>query len=81
MNPSAFPLNTSNAANPGAFDPEPGMDLRDWLAGQALAGLTANSGYISSTTWESAPNLVIASRAYSLADAMLAERAKARGEA
>jgi len=41
-----------------------GMSLRDWFAGQALAGLCARTPDASSA-W-----------AYQLADAMLAERSK-----
>ncbi len=47
-------------------------DLRDWFAGQALAGEMA--------TWETARpedySEKVASRCYAIADAMLAERAK-----
>lgn len=65
-NPSAFP-------QADRFSPqgEPGMSLRDWFAGQALAG------------WMSDPNASIAepelrerlaAGCYEMADAMLAER-------
>lgn len=60
---------------------QPGMTLRDWFAGQALAGLCGNPGgpfqANSSIGWDivnSEPRHV-AGWAYSLADAMLAERA------
>lgn len=43
---------------------DPGMTLRDWFAGQALAGSLAN-GYIRSTQEH-------VERAWELADAMLA---------
>ena len=42
-----------------------GMSLRDWFAGQALAGMLANPD-----------NHVTAATAYDFADAMLAERGK-----
>ncbi|RYG88630.1 MAG: hypothetical protein EON59_03785 [Alphaproteobacteria bacterium] len=42
-NPSAFPVNDANLGGPGAYAAEPGMSLRDWFAGQALAGMTANA--------------------------------------
>ena len=74
-NPPAFP-------RPGFEQPaglQDGMTLRDYFAGQALAGLCANHGFINSASWDAAPNAVIASRAYSLADAMLAEREKGGG--
>jgi hypothetical protein len=63
----AFPIETT--ATPYA----PGMSLRDWFAGQALAGIMSNCTGDGRTTWlpESA-----AFHAYSVADAML----KARGQ-
>ena len=48
----------------------PGMSLRDWFAGQALSGLLADPEM-------NAPPEPVAKVAYSYADAMLAERAKA----
>ena len=61
--------------NPGSTDgslyPELGMSLRDWFAGQALAGLCAN------VAWNglgAAGIKVRAIDAYSIADAMLAAR-------
>lgn len=47
-----------------------GMTLRDWFAGQALAGILVNDG-------KSSP-LAYAAWAYDLADAMLIERAKSK---
>jgi len=46
-----------------------GMSLRDWFAGQALAGLWADHTL-------DAGNDETATRCYLMADAMLAERAK-----
>jgi hypothetical protein len=43
-----------------------GMTLRDWFAGQALAGLLANGGAVS---WEGD-----ATNAYTVADAMIEAR-------
>lgn len=72
-NPPAFP----NSVQPDFQFAEPGMTLRDWFAGQALAGLCANSamfdwnGPITKVrTYESwAVDIATA-----IADAMLAER-------
>lgn len=49
---------------------EGGMTLRDWFAGQALAG---NCGY---PTNEGTVVAALVSEAYAIADAMLAERDK-----
>lgn len=46
---------------------QPGMTLRDWFAGHALAGLCANN-YYPETSCE-----ITALAAYRLADAMIAE--------
>lgn len=56
-----FPAADSNLA--------PSMSLRDWLAGQALAVLLQNTQV---QPWDRG-----CARAYLIADAMLAERAKA----
>ena len=53
-----------------------GMSLRDWFAGQALAGIMANSRLITVLT-ESKQDPT--SCAYQMADFMLAERAKSDG--
>ena len=65
---------TGGPAFPAPYDghgggPE-GMTLRDWFAGQALAGMNA-----ADRRWENG-NLDMAVAAYSQADAMLAEREK-----
>jgi hypothetical protein len=72
-------MNTPNDGGP-AFPPAyaatlprnfpQGMSLRDWFAGQALAGLCANRDYVD----ESYPS--IAEYAYHHADAMLKARNK-----
>lgn len=46
---------------------QPGMSLRDWFAGQALAGMLADSNVTG--TYDK-----LASAAYDMADAMLAAR-------
>lgn len=48
-----------------------GMSLRDWFAGQALAGMTANKVTLAASDARRIPEL-----AFAFADAMLAERAK-----
>lgn len=50
----------------------PGMSLRDWFAGQALAGLLAQSNGSATGSHKEAG----ARWAYEMADAMLAERSK-----
>ncbi len=47
-----------------------GMTLRDWFAGQALSGLTANARYSGPTAKD------VESLAYEIADAMIEEKAK-----
>lgn len=69
-NPAAFPSQLREARDPGDHDPEAGMTLRDWFAGQVLPALAAfgPKGH--------APQDLVAEAAYTYADAMLAERAK-----
>lgn len=74
----AFPTQPINTAKPEKYS---GMSLRDWFAGQALLGMLAHSTRYrpregASSNWHDA----IAEEAGQLADAMLAERAKASGE-
>jgi len=57
----AFPANAGSLRYKG-------MSLRDWFAGQALAGMLAASVH-ESADWQ-----VFAEGAYAAADAMLAER-------
>jgi len=58
----------------GCFDP--GMSLRDWFAGQALAGLLASG--VAAARGQTCED--VAEIAYANADAMLAERAKGGAE-
>lgn len=52
--------------------PVDGMSLRDWFAGQALAGMLADASRSGSVEH-------YVDDAYSIADSMLAERQKERG--
>ena len=61
----------------GAFDTyaHGGMSLRDYFAGQALAGLCANPDLGSSVIFsEDRPDETIAEMAYTVADALIAQR-------
>lgn len=65
---AAFPRPSSNHAGP-----QTGMSLRDWFAGQALAGIMANSKLIIALDNKKQD---LASCAYDMADFMLNERNK-----
>jgi len=62
-NPPAFPRDERYLGHNG-------MSLRDWFAGQALVG------FMAGTAFPSLPSEVRAKACYSLADAMLIEKAK-----
>ena len=64
---SAFPIEGGELS--GLY-PDPGMSLRDWFAGQALAGFSANPQWLDDSWAETAE------AAYEQADAMI----RARGE-
>ena len=64
----AFPVIISSDTDIGAS--ETGMPMRDWFAGQALAG---KCGYGAE---EVIQNVDLAKEAYTIADLMLIERAK-----
>ena len=73
-NPAAFPEHPYGHFESGLTRGfRSGMTLRDWFAGQALAGRMIN-GFASS-----ADGVVHARVAYKLADAMLQEREKDHG--
>lgn len=57
----------------GQYYASPGMELRDWFAGQALAGIMANNNV---GPLNGAYDLNIIDRAYHLADQMVAQRSK-----
>lgn len=72
---------TNPQAFPSDYYGHMGMTLRDWFAGQALAGLTANSGYlVAADSLGDASDYVVRS-AYEFADAMLAHRTKGTPDA
>jgi hypothetical protein len=66
----AFPI--PNDDRPGAYEAHPGMDLRDWFAGQIANGMAAYSG----TSGVSYGPGEIAGRSYEIADAMLRARSE-----
>jgi len=66
-NTPAFPFTYEDGG--GGFIQHTGMTLRDWFAGQALAGLLAKNGEYEKTRYA-------ASSAYEYADAMLEARDK-----
>lgn len=70
-NPSAFP-----ACNEANVNGTMGMTLRDWFAGQALAAVIRQCATDTGVR-KDGPEVHFARKAYALADAMLAERAKA----
>jgi hypothetical protein len=73
------PINDGGPAFPSDYIPgtatTPGMSLRDWFAGQALAGLLSKGQSTSNAkSW-------MPEEAYELADAMLAARERKGGAA
>ena len=71
QNPLAFPVATTSHIH------SEGMTLRDWFAGQALAGLCANAAYLDLLPKVSpASEKALAEVALSIADATLAARNK-----
>lgn len=73
-NPSAFPVNAAALGGPGAYEPDPGMSLRDWFAGQFAPVMQANN--YSNHPADRLTAAGIARASYAMADAMLAEREK-----
>ena len=62
----AYPIPSD--PRPGAYEAHPGMSLRDWFAGQALAGMIAR--YFTGEQ----RHAYAANDAYKFADAMIAAR-------
>lgn len=69
----AFPQDERHD-NGELFRQHGGMTLRDWFAGQALAGMLAFPGAVNGSREKS--GVGVARAAYVYADAMLAERQK-----
>lgn len=67
LNPAAFPRTADPSVKIAGND---GMTLRDWFAGQALAGF-AGSHHASEATWE---DRRVAASCYEVADAILVAR-------
>ena len=81
---SAFPVLDNNGH--ALVMREPGMSLRDYFAGQALAGLFSSdvileAAYLEASDKGGKAGEEIAEYAYSMADAMIAARAQYRGGA
>jgi len=71
-NPPAFPRTGEGFGNP-MYD-APGMTLRDYFAGQALAGFMANANMPFAPDYAEVEPRQIADASYDIADAMLAAR-------
>lgn len=71
-NPLAFPLQDGPVIWPG-------MTLRDWFAGQALAGLMANANMPFAPDYAECEPGQIGQAAYDIADAMLLARSIGEG--
>jgi len=75
-NPYAFPRHPDHPVTELYAEAEAGMTLRDWFAGQAMAGIM--SGTLADGSKLDAKGIPQAAcAAYALAAAMLAERSKA----
>ena len=86
MAASAFPVNAANLGGPGAYAPEPGMDLRDWFATFApepsdeaitlreRADIARNPHNDSHKPRRRSREEIVAQLRYERADAMLAAR-------
>lgn len=75
----AFPRPASeDKFNEENYPPQCGMSLRDWFAGQALAGSSASPDQWILASRQENPFEGMARICYRIADAMLAEREKQR---
>lgn len=73
-NPPAFPH--PEPRDPSFSTVAGGMSLRDWFAGQALAGLLPSISSIRRNDQYQTGEEAVAAQAFALADTMLTEREK-----
>jgi hypothetical protein len=70
---NAFPeLMGTEQGDVKIWNTKPGMSLRDYFAGQAIAGFCANNGFLLGSAQNKPSEVAI--NAYKVADAMLKER-------
>jgi hypothetical protein len=74
-NPAAFPCEELKRPDESDWILHRGMTLRDWFAGQALAGLCAQRDGTGDLSWLRKDAVT---EAYSIADAMLQARREGR---
>ena len=76
----AFPVNTENTHQAGACLPHEGMTLRDYFAAKAMSIMwdAYDKGYCGVIDPDTFDNRALAEGAYQIADAMIAERNKAK---
>lgn len=67
---AAFPI--PHSSEPGAYEAECGMSLRDWFAGQALAGMCGHPRALSQI--QDGDLMADARLMFRIADAMLSAR-------
>lgn len=75
-NDAAYPVNTTNESNPGAFEPHFGLTLREHFAGLAMQGILANEASANFAPRVHGAHVDIAGAAVKMADALLAELSK-----
>lgn len=73
---SGFPAAGDGWPNDDLYPAYPGMTMRDWFAGQALAGIIRDRREKGFATEGAEAGDWMAVQAYGIADAMLAERSK-----
>jgi hypothetical protein len=73
-NPPAFPCQALGSDGLPEVSASDGMTLRDWFAGQALAGLMSNENTPFSADYAEVEPRQIAEAVYEIADAMLTAR-------